>query len=291
MNHSRLGPWQRERHAWVRAFSGAFLFGAPLLYTMEMWQIGLYIERWKLFAFLALALLANLGLNYFAGFRSEWPSLIGAVNQSVDAVMVGIVAATAVLLVLNRVNFDEPFDSIIGQISLQVVPLSLGASIANAVLGQHQQGGQQQDQDPGNLQKRHHGNSWQATLNDLGATVAGGIFVGFSVAPTEEIPMLAGELGYVHKLALIGLSLVVTYGIVFASGFDPEQAGPRAEGIFQHPITETAMSYIVSLLVALVALVLFDHIERHDPITDMVAQMVVLGFVTSIGGAAGRVVI
>lgn len=30
------GPWQKEMGDFVRAFSGAYLFGIPLLYTMEM---------------------------------------------------------------------------------------------------------------------------------------------------------------------------------------------------------------------------------------------------------------
>ena len=291
MERSRMGPWRREAHDFTRAFSGAFLFGAPLLFTMEMWQIGLYVERWKLFIFLLLAFLVNLGLNHVAGFKDEAHTFGKALNQAVDAVAVGIVGASAVLLVLDRIGPGEPLDSIVGQIAMQAVPLSIGASTANVVLNR---GNQQEDGEDGGDGGRDASNSWLATLNDLGATIAGGIVVGFSIAPTEEVPLLAGELDYLHKLALIGLTLVVTYGIVFASGFDPEhagEAGRQSTGIFQHPITETAMSYIVSLLVALVTLFLLDQIAPGDPVTAIVAQTLVLGFVTSIGGAAGRVII
>jgi uncharacterized membrane protein len=44
---------------------------------------------------------------------------------------------------------------------------------------------------------------------------------------------------YWHEVALIALTLAVSYAIVFASGFDPE-GDERPEGILQHPLSETA---------------------------------------------------
>ena len=54
-----------------RAFAGAFIFGVPLLFTMEMWWIGEYLDRWKLGAFLLVAFAANVGLSWAAGFKRE----------------------------------------------------------------------------------------------------------------------------------------------------------------------------------------------------------------------------
>lgn len=199
MNEGSQGPWRQEVTDFTRAFSGAFLFGMPLLFTMEMWWIGEYAELWKLFIFLCLALGANLGLSYFAGFRQNY-SIGQIVNQAIDAVAVGVLASLLVLLVLNRFQPSDPLDSVLGKIIIQSVPLSLGASAANAVFAPRPP----EDENAPN-QRRH--NRWGDALNDLGGTIAGGIFVGFSIAPTDEIPMLAAELDYVHKLALIGLSL------------------------------------------------------------------------------------
>jgi len=42
MNRPQAGSWGNELNDLVRALSGTFLFGAPLLFTMEMWWIGLY---------------------------------------------------------------------------------------------------------------------------------------------------------------------------------------------------------------------------------------------------------
>ena len=98
--------------------------------------------------------------------------------------------------------------------------------------------------------------------------------------------MLAAELDYAHLLALIGLSLLLSYIIVFASEFGTGQG--TQPGPFQSPLTETVMAYLVSLLVALLSLYLFDQIELDDPLGRTVSLVLVLGLPATIGGAAGR---
>jgi putative integral membrane protein (TIGR02587 family) len=274
------GPWARELDDLVRAFAGAYIFGVPLLFTMEMWWIGEYAARWKLLAFLIVALVVNFGLNYVVGFKRE-TTLGATVQQTIEVVAVGIVAATVMLLVLDRIGSGEPLDSVAGMIVIQAVPLSIGASVANEIFGPRGEKGRQGKGNGSALAQ------WQELLADVGATVIGGVFVGFSIAPTDEVQLLAAGLGLGHLLAAVGFSLLLSYGIVFASGFDRG----RPEGPFQHPITETSLAYVVSLLVALVTLYLFDQIEFGDPLLTVVEQVVVLGVPTTVGGAAGRLVI
>lgn len=274
------GTWGRELKDLARAFSGALIFGMPLLFTMEMWWIGEYAIWWKQLAFVPVGLAANFAFSYVAGFKRErGPG--AALQQAVETVAVGIVAATLMLLVLNRIQPSDPLQSILGMIVIQAVPLSIGASVANEILGQ---GGERERLgEPEGVTLK----PWQELLSDVGATVIGGIFIGFAVAPTEEIPMLAAELGYVHLLALIGASLLVSYTIVFASGFD----GPIPDGLFQRPITETALAYVISLVVSALTLYFFHQIETGDPFSSIVKQTLVLGLPTTVGGAAGRLVV
>lgn len=274
------GPWATELDNFVRAFSGAYIFGIPLLFTMEMWWIGEYANRWKVIAFLGIAVTANLGLNYVAGFKRKG-SLGAAFEQTIDAVAVGLVAALGMLLVLNRINPSDPLDSMVGMVVIQAVPLSIGASVANEVFGWHGEKDRQGDNHD------HHLQPWQELISDIGATAIGGIFIGFSIAPTEEVQMLAAGLGYVHVIALIVFTLLLSYGIVFASGFDRRPP----EGLFQQPATETALAYVVSLLVAFTTLYLFDQIHLNDPLKFTVEQVLVLGVPTTVGGAAGRLVV
>jgi putative integral membrane protein (TIGR02587 family) len=274
------GPWAQEMDDFVRAFSGAYIFGIPLLFTMEMWWIGEYGDLWKLLVFLAVGFLVNLGLTYAAGFKRE-STFRSTFNQAVDAMAVGVVAALAMLLVLNRIRPDAPLDSVLGMIVVQAIPLSIGASVANEIFGKRGEKQRQGESDGSALKP------WQELFSDVGATAFGGIFIGFSIAPTEEIPMLAAGLGYIHLAVLVAFSLLLSYAIVFVSGFDGEQP----EGLFQHPVTETTLAYIVSIAVSALILFLFDQIGPDDPTRSMIEQTLVLALPTTIGGAAGRLVI
>jgi putative integral membrane protein (TIGR02587 family) len=195
------------------------------------------------------------------------------------------VAGIVVLLVLNRIALMEPLDSVLGKIVVQTVPLSLGASVANVVFSpRRSREGDEDDSGQADVGRR--------TLNDLGATMAGGVFLGFSIAPTEEVQLLAAELTPGHQLMLILLSILISYAIVFVSGFDSQHIRRRRpRGIFQGPVSETAMAYLVSLLVSLTALFLLVGIDAGDPIASITAQTLVLGLPVAIGGAAGRIVI
>lgn len=248
---------------------------------MEMWWIGEYADMWKLMLFLAIALVINWQLSYFAGFKRQSP-LHNHFFQAVEAVAIGAVASAAVLLVLHRIELSDPLDTVLAKIVIQAVPLSIGASVANVVLLRKEG---REGKRSGKPQA-----AWRETLYDIGATITGAIFLGFSIAPTEEVPKLAAELDYHHEIAVILFSLAVTYGIVFEAEFSPQRP-VQDRGPFQHPITETVLCYLVSLVVSFLSLYLLHQINFHDPLHTIVSQTIVLGLPASVGGAAGRLVI
>jgi putative integral membrane protein (TIGR02587 family) len=116
------------------------------------------------------------------------------------------------------------------------------------------------------------------------------MFIAASVAPTEEVPTLAVRMEYPYLLALIALTLAIGYVIVFASGFDPAAKQDR-EHLFQHPATETVLSYLVSLVVSFAVLLLMKQIGTHDPPDYVLTQTLVLGLPAMVGGAAGRIAV
>jgi putative integral membrane protein (TIGR02587 family) len=272
------GPWRKELIDFVRAFSGAFLFGIPLLYTMEMWWLGTHTEPRTLLALLGIALAANFALVHYVGFKRE-STFHGSLAETVDVVAVGAVASAVVLLVLNRIRPGDPLPVILGSIVVQTLPLSIGASVANALFSpdKNREG-----------DERSPRGIWRAVFNDVSATAIGAAFIAFSVAPTEEVPMLAAGLDFRHQLALVGFSLLLTYAIVFVSGFSAQN--PDHWGPFQTPFTETMLCYVVSLVVAFVALAFYNQPEFRGVTVSLIVQVLVLGLPAAIGGAAGRLV-
>ena len=103
--------------------------------------------------------------------------------------------------------------------------------------------------------------------------------------------MLAAGMNWPHLLALMALTLAITYCIVFVSGFDPEHIQGRPAGPFQSPLSETALAYLVSLLLSAGALFLFGHVTLDEPFHSVLSQTLVLALPTAVGGAAGRLVI
>jgi len=275
--------WYEELRGIVRAFSGAFLFGVPLLYTMEMWWLGETSRPGDLLLLLGIALIANFALVTAAGFK-HGASLFSRVEQTMDAVAVGAVAGAVVLLVMNQINLDQAPHTILGKIVFQLLPLSIGASLAGIVFSND--GGREGDDDESSRMP----GVWQALFNDVGATAIGAMFIAASVAPTEEVPMLAARMDYLHVLALIGLTLLIGYVIVFASGFDPSAKRDR-EHLLQHPATETALSYLVALVVSLGVLLITKQVGLHDPPAFVLTQTLVLGLPAMVGGAAGRIAV
>jgi putative integral membrane protein (TIGR02587 family) len=127
------------------------------------------------------------------------------------------------------------------------------------------------------------------TVADLGATLLGAAFVALSIAPTDEVPMITAALSPTWLLVLMAASLLSSYGIVFVADFGNQEGRHTQLGAFQHPITETVVSYLAALCVAGALLWLFQR--GVDPPSDLLARTIVLGFPASIGGAAGRLAV
>lgn len=281
---SRKEHWSQEFGRILRAISSAFIFGIALLYTMEVWWIGMYAPLWKLFLFLVFAFLINVFIGYFAGFSDAQRGLWYVVSEAVEALAIGLIAALVSLYALNRIEHTEPLHAIVGKTMAVVIPFSIGAFLADAVFP-FMTGRRKQQQ--------RIKSSWQETLADIGATIAGGIFVGFPIAPTEEIPKLAADITYGHELAIIALSLTLSYTIVFASVANQQgRESVSSPSFLQRPVIETALAYSISIMLSFLLLFFFDQINPlEDSLHFMLSQTLILAFPMTIGGAAGRLAV
>ena len=278
-----MNPWRSELLASVRAISGGLLFGVPLLYTMEVWWIGSHTTPTQMAFLLALLVLPVFVLNQTDGFRaSRDVRPLDAAADTVEAVAIGIVVTACVLLLLRELTGSTPVEVGMGKVLYEAVPFCLGVSVARHFLGGERSGADRDDP------KESEG-TVSRTLADLGATTIGAVFLALSIAPTDEVPMLASAMTPLRLLALMVVSLVTSYSIVFVAGFSGQGRRHVQRGPLQHPITETLVCYLLALTVAAALLWLFQR--GLEPRADYIARVVVLGFPAAVGGAAGRLAI
>lgn len=286
-----VSPWRNELDDIMRGVAGAFLFGVPFLYTMEVWWKGNFTSPQRMLFALLLAYAALLVLNRAAGFRKEEPGpWIRTLGDSAEALALALVTSAVSLTVIGVLRVADGLDATMGRIVMESVPFSIGIGVANNFLNKTEEEGNA----PGGKGKdaqshQWHDHSWHGTLADAGATALGATLVAFSIAPTDEIPMIAAGLSPARLLVIIGVSLLLSYIIVFEASFGMQQARIEQPGIFQSPITETIISYLISLFMALVMLWLFQLLRAGDPPSQWLSYIIVLGLPATIGGAAGRI--
>lgn len=284
-------PWVHELRDALRGVCGGMLFGVPLLYTQEVWYVGSYTRAPRLLGMLLLALAPTFFLAHTAGFRgSKDVRYRDAAKDSVEALALALVCAAGVLLLLRQVTTQTPLGPALGRVVLEAVPFAIGMALSRHFLA----GAPDEGQDPDDEQQRHsHGRlpSANPTVTDLGATAIGAIFVALNIAPTDEIQIIAATMTPAWLLGVLLASLVISYCIVFMAGFGDEQRRRRQRGVLQHPLTETVVSYLVSLLMAAGMLWFFQRLELGDPWYLALTYVVVLGLPSAIGGAAGRLAV
>lgn len=292
--------WSNEAVDLVRAASGGLLFGVPLLYTMEVWWTAEHTTAAQAMVVLSLTLLPVVVLNRTAGFRkSRAATWREAFFDAVEAMGVAAVAAFIVLVLLREITGSTPPDVAAQKVVYQVLPFSIGIGVAAHFFresrddeGGDGEGGDGEEADGG--RDGSEGGSGDegplhGTVADVSATLIGSAFIALNIAPTEEVPMLASAMGPQWQMALVGFSLLVTYGIVFVAGFSGQRKRRQQQGVLQRPLSETAAAYLVSLGSAALMLTVFQ--QMSGPFTWQLGQTIVLGLPAAVGGAAGRLAI
>jgi putative integral membrane protein (TIGR02587 family) len=273
------GGWTAVAIDLTRAAAGGLLIGVPLLFTMEMWAIGTHTEPLQIAGLLALTFFVLLALNRTLGFRSRADTtLADALVDTVIALAVALVLVAGVLALLGEIDADTRMRHALGKVANQVLPFSLGIGVARHFLRQDRAESDEGDE-PG----------LSPTVADVGATVVGAMAVALSIAPTDEVGVLAGQLEGARLLAVIGVSLVTSYGIVFVAGFVNQGRRFAQRGVIQHPVTETVVCYLVALVVSGALLALFQRLDGSPG--HRLTAVVVLGLPAAVGGAAGRLAV
>lgn len=303
----RAAPWALELTDLVRAASGGLLFGIPLLFTVEVFWTGEYSSPARTLVVVALCFIPLIVLNRTEGFRSRRDvSLPQAVMDSVEGVAVAALSVLAVLVLLGEIDTDTPMRVILGKTAYEMMPFCIGVGLARNLLRGHDND-DSADEDSGSDANDDNGKESAAdpdapdggpgqaaasvnpTLVDVGASVIGSVFVGLSIASTDEVPLLAASRSPVWLVAIMLASITIAYAIVFVADFDGQSGRSTQTGLLQRPMIETIVSYVAGLATAYTMLAIFQRVDGPWSLT--ASHVIVLGLPAAIGGAAGRLVV
>lgn len=259
-----------------RVFAGAILFGLPLLMTMEMWWLGFYLDRPHLIQFVFVNFLVLVGLARVSGFEpaTGWTD---DVMDAFSAYGVAAIWSFFILWLLGIIEFHQPVREIIGKVALESIPSSFGAMLAGKALGSHEQESVEAERE-------------RATyVGQLFLMLAGALFLGFSVAPTEEMLLIAFLMSPAHSMGLILLSLILLHGIVYTVGFRGQEKPAGPTSFWSIFLRFTIPGYAIAALVALYLLWTFGRIDGTAA-GQIVPMVAVLAFPGAVGAALARLV-
>jgi putative integral membrane protein (TIGR02587 family) len=258
-----------------RAIAGALIFSLPLLMTMEMWWLGFTLEPWRLIQFIA----ANMVLLYFlsqvAGFE-ESHNPLDDILDAFAAYAVAVVATSLLLWLIGAIRTDMTAEEIAGMIAVQAVPASFGAMIGAKLLGEGEE-----------IEAQEH---WRRTYTgQLFLMLAGAMFLSFTVAPTEEMILIAYQMTAWQGLGLVFLSIFALHAILYLVGFPGQNLRSEA-GAGAALLRNTLPGYAIAVCACLYILWSFGRLDGMG-FYPMAMTVAVLGVPASIGAGIARVVV
>lgn len=261
----------------ARAAAGAILFSLPLEMTMEMWQLGFAMDPWRLALFSLLSIPLLVGLSHVVGFERtfDWK------NDGVDALVALFVAFVSSLVILLLIAVIKPgmaLSEIVGKVELQMIPASIGALLAQSELGQDKE------------EYGCEGDGGTSYFGEIFLMAIGALFLSFSIAPTEEVILIAHRMSSWHALLLLLMSLVLMHGFVYAVEFKGTETKPEGSSVWSVFVKFTVVGYAVAVLMALYGLWTFGRTDGLA-LEEIAMISIVLGFPASLGAAAARLII
>ncbi|TNM63079.1 TIGR02587 family membrane protein [Aliirhizobium smilacinae] len=272
-----------------RGAAGALLFGLPMLMTMELWQLGFYMERSRLLLLVLVNIPLLIALAHRVGFEKTY-TLAQACRDAAIAYGLGIVMSALILVLLGDIKTSMPMSEIIGKISIQAVAASIGALLGRSQLADHTGSGGDQDDDGGKgedaVRDRMSGNYG----HELFLMAVGALFLNLNIAPTEEIILISYKMTAWHALFAIVASIAIMHAFVYAVAFKGTHQMSAAAPRWHVLVRFTLPGYVVAMAVSFFVLWLFGRLDGKA-VSQMVMSSIVLSFPGAIGAAAARLIL
>lgn len=258
----------------ARAAAGAIIFSLPLLMTMEMWDLGMSIDPWRHVLLFAVSLPMLIGISHVAGFEETF----GWQDDIIDAFValaVGFLSSGCVLLLLGQFSSDIGFREVLDKIEVQTIPASIGALLAQSQLG-------------GQAEKE--GDRSSSYAGEMFLMAVGALFLTYSVAPTEEVILIAHRMNHWQSVALTAFSLAIMHAFVYAANFKGAERIPEGTSAWRIFLRFTIAGYGLALAMCLFVLWIMGRTNGLGA-SEVVSVLVVLGFPAAVGASAARLII
>jgi putative integral membrane protein (TIGR02587 family) len=290
----------------ARAFAGALIFSISLFMTMEMWWLGFTIDRVRLAIFTAVTVVLLIGLSFYRGFEENLSGYSAVVDAFVGYA-VGVVSAAIFLPLFGTITPAMPLDEIVGKIALLATAGSIGALLARSQLGsagddqatEENKAGQgdgskgEESKEAGNEENR--ANKAKSAIErtywgELFIMIVGTLFVGYTVAPTEEIILIAYQTTPSHAILMVLVSLIIIHSFVYRINFRGQEEAPEHLGFWALFRRYSVAGYLMVFLTTLYILWTFGRTDNTD--MAMILRMtIVLALPGALGAAAARLIL
>ena len=275
MTHNR--PIVESLQEYGRGLAGGLLFSLPLLYTMEVWFTGFIAAPWRLLVYLAATFALLLGYNNYAGIRhdSDWTDVV---VDSFEELGLGLVTATGLLMLLGRLDASQSWREIIGKIVVEAGIVAIGFSVGTAQLG------------TGENEQEGRGSETAASVSSQAViALCGAVLFAVNIAPTEEVKVIALEVGPTRLMLIMALSAALGLMILYFSSFARSEKFSKMESKSQ-AFTGGVITYGIALMSSAAMLWFFGRFDGCS-VELAVAQIVVLGLPATLGASAGRLLL
>ncbi|WP_170110641.1 DUF2391 family protein [Flavilitoribacter nigricans] len=261
----------------LRAFCGALFVALPLHMTAEMWERARAIPSWDIAIVLVLAFFANVGYNSVSGFKHH-KSRSSIWFDAVSCLGIGLVASLLTMLLIDQITIQIPFPIVLKLLALQSVLTGFGASLAKNQLGGGDAGEEEEISGYAVDYKRFLSGSLGALLYSL------------NIAPTIETIQISSSINGFQLIVIVLYSLLLSYLFVFVANFSTKSSLAKKGRIMDSAWSESLISYLIALLVSAGLLWLFGYIDLATPLSVSLPWIAVLGYVTTMGSSAGRLI-
>lgn len=264
-----------------RGIAGGLLFSLPLLFTMEVWWASFLLEPRRLLLYVVATFALLVAYNRFAGLRNDaswWECAI----DSVEEMGIGLVLGALMLWLLGRLDISGSDGlEIVGKIIMEGMTVAVGVSVGTAQLGTSNA------QEAANAQSSD--NSETSALAQLAVGFCGAMLFFSSIAPTEEVLVIASETSPFKLLMCALFSLILAGLVLYFSEFRGSNRRVRdADKLFI--VSGILSTYVVALVASAGALFFFGRFDGETWPT-IFSQTIVGAVVAVLGASAGRLLL